>query len=230
MDAETLALSMKWAEPAGALIGFLLTLMVFSYLLGDNGLFRAACAIFIGVSSGLVTVLIVYNVFWQRLILPIIQVGIPTGNYSLVAILTIVLGIWFFLARGAPFGRPVVGYLAGVGAATAIGGALIGTIIPQVEAAGSLVAVDLLGGSVALLGTVTTLIYFNFRGRQIGEQSAQRAKWIEGIGWIGQIFVSITFGVLFAAALVAALTALAERLWALWQFIGVYILPLFPLQ
>ncbi len=39
-------------EIISALVGFLLTLMVFSYLIGDNPLFRIAVYLFIGVSSG----------------------------------------------------------------------------------------------------------------------------------------------------------------------------------
>ena len=37
---------------AGTILGFFLTLMVFSYVFGDNGLFRAAIYIFVGVASG----------------------------------------------------------------------------------------------------------------------------------------------------------------------------------
>jgi hypothetical protein len=39
-------------EFISALIGLVLTLMIFSYLLGDNPLFRFAIYLFIGVASG----------------------------------------------------------------------------------------------------------------------------------------------------------------------------------
>jgi len=216
----------QYSEPIGAAIGFILTLCVFSYLIGDNFLFRAASAIFVGISAGFVTVLILYNVVWQRLALPMLQ----TGNVVVIAVLALAFGIWVLVARSTPLGRPVIGFLTGVGAATALGGAIFGTLLPQVEAASNAVAANLLSGSVALVGTITTLVYFNFRGKQISEQSAQREKWVEFVGWIGQFFISITFGVLYAGVLIAALTALSDRLWVLWQFIGQYILPLFPLQ
>jgi predicted membrane protein len=40
------------ADPIGAIIGFILTIMVLSYIIGDNALFRLAIHIFIGAASG----------------------------------------------------------------------------------------------------------------------------------------------------------------------------------
>jgi hypothetical protein len=54
-------------ELISALIGFLLTLMVFSYLIGDNPLFRVAIYLFIGVSSGYAATVIVNYVLIPRL-------------------------------------------------------------------------------------------------------------------------------------------------------------------
>jgi len=52
-------------------VGFLLTVMVLSYLIGDNFFFRLAVHIFIGLTTGYVAVLIIRHVFWPLLILPI---------------------------------------------------------------------------------------------------------------------------------------------------------------
>src|SRR5689334_25042568 len=54
-------------EPISALVGFILTLMVFSYLIGDNPLFRIAVYLFIGVSSGYAAAVVVYYVLIPRL-------------------------------------------------------------------------------------------------------------------------------------------------------------------
>src|ERR1041384_1035269 len=54
-------------EIISALVGFLLTLMVFSYLIGDNPLFRIAVYLFIGVSSGYAATVIVNYVLIPRL-------------------------------------------------------------------------------------------------------------------------------------------------------------------
>ena len=48
----------------GPIVAMLLTIMVLSYIIGDNILFRLAVHIFIGVASGYAAVLILYNVLW----------------------------------------------------------------------------------------------------------------------------------------------------------------------
>ena len=55
-------------EIISALVGFLLTLMVFSYLIGDNPLFRIAVYLFIGVSSGYAATVIVHYVLLPGLV------------------------------------------------------------------------------------------------------------------------------------------------------------------
>ena len=52
-------------------IGFLLTLLIFSYLIGDNPLFRSAVYIFIGVSSGYAAVVVWHNVLLPKLFQPL---------------------------------------------------------------------------------------------------------------------------------------------------------------
>ena len=46
----------------GLALGFLLTILVFSYLLGDNPFFRLAIHIFIGVSAAYVALVTINNV------------------------------------------------------------------------------------------------------------------------------------------------------------------------
>jgi hypothetical protein len=40
------------------------------------------------------------------------------------------------------------------------------------------------------------------------------------LGWIGQVFIAITLGVLFAGVFAAAMTALIERLSFIWSFLA----------
>jgi len=53
--------------------GLILTLMIFSYLFGDNLLFRIATYIFVGVASGYVVTMVVYQVILPRLIWPLLK-------------------------------------------------------------------------------------------------------------------------------------------------------------
>src|SRR5574341_2258727 len=74
---------------AGTILGFALTIMVFSYVFGDNGLFRAALYIFIGVASGYAAVVAWYNVLWPQLIIP---VAFGSQSERLFAAFPLVLG------------------------------------------------------------------------------------------------------------------------------------------
>ena len=71
---------------------------------------------------------------------------------------------------------------------------------------------QLFNAVVMLVGTVATLIYFQFGVRSKTALTPERPGWMEAIAWIGKIFIAVTFGVLFAGVYAAALAALVERL------------------
>ena len=197
-------------------ISFLLTLMVLSYLIGDNPAFRVAVYIFIGVSAGYAAAVAWHQVLYPRLIVPLI-------SGSLLTIVPLVLGLLLLLKlspRVARLGTPSMAFLVGVGAAVAVGGAVMGTLLPQTWASMNVLNLSDAGqywlehlgeGIVMLVGTVTTLVYFHF-GAKATATGPQRGKLVSGLSWVGQGFIAITFGVLFAGVLVAAMTALIERL------------------
>jgi len=118
----------------GAILGFALTLMVFSYLIGDNPLFRVAIHIFIGVTAGFVCIIVINNVLLPRMIVPLIS---GSMEERLLAIIPMLLG-WLLLTKISPrlatFGNIPVAFLVGVAAAVAIGGAVLGTLFPQINA------------------------------------------------------------------------------------------------
>jgi len=201
-------------------ISFLLTLMVLSYLIGDNPAFRVAVYIFIGVSAGYAAAVAWHQVLYPRLIIPLLS-----GNLSvrLLTVVPLALGL-LLLFKLSPktthLGTISMAFLVGVGAAVAIGGALMGTIFPQVTASmnafnlsgvGQLWLERLSEGVVMLVGTISTLVYFHF-GAKATTSGPQRSKLVNALSWIGQIFIAITFGVLFSGVFMAAMTALIERL------------------
>jgi hypothetical protein len=205
-------------------IAFVFTLMVFSYVFADNPVFRAALHIFIGVSAGYVAAVVWHQVLMPRLVEPLVN-GSLTQRLILVVPVLLGLSLLFKVSqRAAPLGSAAMAFLVGTGAAVAITGALTGTLFPQFMAAigqfdlsGSpdlgLMAEQFSYALVALVGTVVTLVYFQFgvRDKSETQTSGRRNALMRILAYLGQIFVAVTFGALFAGVFIAALTALIER-------------------
>ena len=126
-------------------------------------------------------------------------------------------------------------YLVGAAAAVAIGGAVLGTLLGQTRGAinafdlkalpaGTTPASHLIDAVVMLVGTVTTLAYFQFTARTRPNLPPERPAAVETLARIGQIFIAITLGALFAGVLAAALTALIERLGFLQTTLFTYLI------
>lgn len=208
------------------LIGFLLTVMVLSYIIGDGPLFRIAIYIFIGVSAGYAGAVAWHQVIVPDLLAPLLDVSTPMVTRSLL-LFPLVLGALMLMKispRFASFGTPATAYLVGVTAAVVAGGAVLGTLIPQVAAAADPFSVgkpasSLLNGAVMLAATVFTLVYFQFGATRQPDGTVKRNRFVEGMAWVGGIFVALTLGALFAGAYSAALTALVERIDSIFLFI-----------
>ncbi len=228
------------ADPIGAVIGFVLTVMVLSYIIGDNALFRLAIHIFIGVASGYAAILILYNVLWHQVLVPVLQVfgagkAIDLSTYVIRVIPGVILGIWMLTKlspRLARTGIPVLAFLTGVGAATVVGGAVLGTIFPQVGASANQLKLpsapsemsNLVGlfinALIILVGTITTLVFFQWgMGRRVEGEPNQRPVIMEYVSTVGQGFLVVTLGVLFAGVYLASLSALIDRIRFLWETI-----------
>ncbi len=200
-------------------VSFLLTLLILSFILGDNPLFRVAAYLFVGISAGYAVVLLIYHVFWPQLVLPIME-----GNWLTAVPLALGLLLIFRLVPSlSRVGNFSMAYLVGAAAAVAIGGAVLGTLLgqargaihafdPQVLAAGGSPAFKLVDALVMLVGTLTTLAYFQFSARTRPNQAPERAPVVELLARVGRVFIAITLGALFAGVLSAALMALIERL------------------
>lgn len=217
-------------------LSFLLTLMVLSYLIGDNPLFKIAVYLFVGVAAGYTASVVFWQVLYPKLFLPTFTV-LQTGAYDRGALLVVPwLGFAFILMKISPrlsgIARITMAFLVGAGAAVALAGALMGTLIPQVmatinffdmqdAAARNIQPLEVLGnGAILLLGVVTSLAYFHFGARPKADGSTKRLGLIDLLAQIGRIFIGITLGVLFAGVYAAALTALIERAASLVNFIN----------
>jgi hypothetical protein len=220
-------------------LGFLLTILVFSYLLGDNPFFRLAVHIFIGVSAAYVALVTINNVLIPRLFVPIVA---GSQGERLLSILLFIPSVFLFL-KVTPlrrYGNWTVAILVGIGAAAAVGGAITGTLFPQIL--GTINSVDpstfaiygntwlqIINGIIVVLGTLSTLIYFHFTTQDVPGRADKRLLIIENISQIGKVFLSITFGALFAGVFLTALAALVERLSFVWNFLNIIGFQLFEL-
>jgi hypothetical protein len=225
------------ADLLGGFVGLWLTLLVFSYLLGDNFLFRIAIHIFIGVAAGFSAVVAFYNVILPQLILPLLSGGQGERLLLLVPLILSILLLAKVSPRLSRWGNVSMAYLVGVGAAVAIGGALMGTLFPQVRATinlfdlqaaqegGSNIFFQFVNGSIILVGALTTLAYFHFGTSAKSDQPSQRPAWIEWLAQIGKIFIAIAFGVLFAGVYSAALMSLIDRLYFIVDFVRTLLRP-----
>ena len=220
-------------------ISFLFTLLIFSYLLGDNPLFRIAVYVFVGVSSGYIASVVWWQVILPRLFNPLVSAMISGSLAEKIIMLVPLLGAGLIFMKVSPrlagIGRIAMAFLVGVGAAVTLAGALTGTLIPQVL--GTVNAFDMVAakaqnidiveavfsGTFILAGTVFTLIYFHFGARPKADGSMRRFGLIEISAWVGRIFIGITLGAVFAGVYAAALTALIERVSSLINFIGKFL-------
>lgn len=208
-------------EIISAFIGFILTLMVFSYLIGDNPLFRIAIYLFIGVASGYAA-----TVAWHSVLVPRLFEPLTDPNRLALTVVPLVLAV-SLLAKLSPrissLGNVAMAVLVGVGAATAVGGALSGTLIPQAQAAmdafGSSSIWGWIQGGVTLLATIVTLAYFQFGASRSPDGPVRRNALVEMAAWAGRVVIAVTLGVLFAGVYMSALTAMIERLGSLINFV-----------
>ncbi len=213
------------------LVSFVLTLLVFSFIFGDNPVFRFTLAILVGSTAGYFAVILL-----QQVIAPKFVFSFQSGAFQLAAI-PIILSLLLFLRlipRYARLGNISMGFLVGTAAAAIIGGAIFGTLIPQFGASinqfsswKSLTSgegvIKFLEGGLILFGTVTSLMYFQFTQRQNKTTGSSESKWGEAIRSSGKFFIVVTLGAVFAGVFSASITALVSRLVFLWESVRVLI-------
>jgi hypothetical protein len=216
MPAVPLWQALDWAT-IGVWLAAILTLLVLSAAFGESQASRLAFGLLIGATVGYTAAVIGRAVLWPRLQLIIRD---PAGQWPLL--LWFVLGI-LLLARGLGSGawlsRVSLAYLVGVGAALAIGGAVLGTAVPQVLAVlGTRQEVN--GGAwwavadtlLIALGAGGVLFRFTYTGRD-GKYGLARtwSTLVNAWGRVGSAFLLVAFGALFATAIVSLLALLTVR-------------------
>jgi hypothetical protein len=219
LTPENLGLIAGWAS-------LVLTLLVFSYLLGDNFLYRIAVHILVGVAAGYITVVATESVLVPWLDNTLLA---ETGDRDAATMTALrVTGTLPFLfgallllkssARLAPIGNLGLAFLIGIGTAVAIVGAVAGTVVPLAREAGETLGDEAVDGTVILIGVVTTLAYFQYLAVERGGK-IQRARPFQALGIVGQFFVTLTLGALYAGAILTSMAVFSDVIREQLEFI-----------
>ncbi len=218
-----------------ALLSFVLTLMVFSYLLGDlpliGNLYRLAVYIFIGMSAAFTLI-----VGTESVILPYMQdvldpettwtsLGSRADTYIFLAALLVALLLLLKPVRSLTWlTNSVFAVVIVVSASVAVVGALTGTLFPLLHSTAALpddiltdfdAMVDTL---LIFLGTMTALYYFHYQTRLDSEGAPAQSRMGSGLRHVGKVFLVIALGAIYASTILSSLTILTERISFLFQF------------
>lgn len=202
------------------IIGLVLTIMVLSRIAGDNPVFRAAQYLFVGVSLGLAFV-----VAYHQVLRPAVLIA-ANGDTTTSILYGIPLALGLLLLfRITPdqemswVANIPLALIFGVGAALAIGGAIVGTLLPQILDTARPISgspAQMVGAIVLAIGTIIILSSFYYTVPDQGVSGRVVAMARVAGHWL----LMVAFGFFFASALQSYLTALTERLQFILRLVG----------
>jgi len=195
----------------GIWIGGFLTLAIMSFLYKDNPVYKAAEAIFIGVSSGYWAVYMYFNV-----VDPLLIANLMKGK--ILYVIPLILGL-MMLARLIPgigwISRWPMAFIIGITAGLNFTAFLASDVIGQIEGSikplnnwdWSFPGIFLSSGfqnTVASIGVISTLVYFFFSKEHKGAFGKTAS--------IGILFIMVAFGGSFGYTVMARISLLIGRM------------------
>lgn len=212
----------------GVLVATLLTLALFSRVLGEQRVFQYASHLLLGLGAGYVAAVVLRRVLLPAFT-PSALLSLGDWGTGLVAGLLILSLATRFSGRGSirAWGWPALGLIAGVGSALVLAGAVRGTLLPQLAGVSQLhflpayPKLDVLTVVMATLTSLGVLLYF-LPPRPTTE-SRQWVHWLwDGWRWWGYAALMLALGALLASTAGARITLLIDRIQTLlyWWFGG----------
>jgi hypothetical protein len=230
-------------DTVGTWVAFGLTILAYAYLGKEipffDTVYRVVAYLFVGVALGYAAVLA-----WHGVLVPRLISNLGAGEWFYLVPLLLCLILLTRVRRSwQQVSRLTLAFLFGVGAALAVGGALVGTLLPQVQATfaslnpahyqaraaqeGMWAGSYILDAILVALGTVSSLLYFTFtttEGESALEKTGGRIRQIAA--GFGKIFIMFTFGALFATGAISRIALLVDRVRFLIETLRPYILGL----
>ncbi len=200
---------MAFATDLWTWVGALLTLFIFSFLFGDNPLYKIGEHVYVGVSVGYFISITWHNFLYPDLIVPLFRQG------NLLYIIPTILGILYFsifFPKLSWLIRIPMGFVLGYGAGVSIPAVLQANIIKQIQ--GSLLSTQVLARwdsilwyVISLVGIVCTIVYFFF--------SRERKGISKPAAEAGIVFLMVGFGASFGYTVMARISLLIGRVYFL---------------
>ncbi|MBK9715568.1 MAG: hypothetical protein IPO81_30445 [Kouleothrix sp.] len=203
-----------------SIVAIVLTIMVLSRIAGDNPLYRIAQYLFVGVSLGLAFV-----IAYHQVLRPAARAIADSSDGAVIYGIPIALGLLLLprITRRQEYSwlaNIPLSLIFGVGAALAVGGAIVGTLVPQIlDTSNRSLTGDLsqvIGAVVLAIGTVVTLAAFYYTV----PRDTPRGRIVAQIAVVGHWLLMVAFGFFFASAVQSYLSALTERLGFVLRFFG----------
>ena len=195
----------------GEIVAALLTLMVFSYLIGANPLWRIAQSLLVGVSVGYVSLVILTQVIAPQVGRVIQPPAGATPADTLLAAVPVAFGLLMLLRIAFPGAWPAsfgLTLVVVVGASLALGGALAGALVPQVLDTMRILDFNNLdaAGIAALVGNIVLVVGIFIVLENTGIHLAALTVFAGAVG------VGVGFGLQnIASNFISGLVILAER-------------------
>ncbi len=224
-----MTISVEWMM---TLAGFVLSLLTFSLIFGDNGLYRFAGSVFSGLTSGILLLILVERIFYPYLIRPLTDSGADLWlrTVSFISLGLILLLLVFHFQRSRSGGlHPILNILFFAMAAVTLAGAVSGTLLPLAEWVIRPFAVNSKDAPatswgwaeaiVALVSVAASLIYT----RQLTiERENRRSVGRFLLFWerVGEVMVAVAFGAVFAGVFLSSAWILVNQLGVLLNGAG----------
>ncbi len=215
------------------LAGLVLSLMVFSYLLGDTLLFGIAMYSLVGMTAGFTFLVLLQKVILPMAINPLGAFPQTSALLALVPLLFSVLLIWLLFRKNSQVSGVPLGFLSGVVAAALIIGLTRGTLVPQLltivnafdpskmTSAGEPNWTGIFEAFIMLAGILAVLFVFHHR-KTLKQQDDLNRSWLDGVSGFGQVFIGITFGAIFVGLFSTGLVALIAYIQYLVDFVRLW--------